>query len=180
LAWLLAGAFLVGAKSRYVADWPWHQFLRGQIICQSVSELAEASRLKRQTILLYLLHNEMRNPLVFRGPYHGAFSQRTKSGKTGFSINVPLEHATALAAGFIVLKVWNGVGVRLLLHDARDEPFSDELSSQLVSRKVEGHQDHEVSGDGSRHLELGVLKLERRLMGDLEVLGQYVKDCKFG
>src|ERR1700760_3776836 len=31
-AWLLSGAFLVGAKSRYVEEWPWHDFLRGQII----------------------------------------------------------------------------------------------------------------------------------------------------
>src|ERR1700759_4739172 len=36
--WLLAGAFLVGAKSRYVESWPWHDFLRGHIICRSVSE----------------------------------------------------------------------------------------------------------------------------------------------
>ncbi|KAF1807839.1 hypothetical protein P152DRAFT_384734, partial [Eremomyces bilateralis CBS 781.70] len=65
--WLLAGAFLIGAKSRYVEEWPWHDFLRGQIICRSVSELAHASRLKEQTILLYLLQNEFKKPLMFRG-----------------------------------------------------------------------------------------------------------------
>ena len=103
--WLLAGAFLVGAKSRYVENWPWHDFLRGQMVCRSVSELAVASRVKKQAVLLYLLHQEFRNPLVFRGPYHGVFRQRAKFGSHGFNIDVPVGHATVLAAGFIVLEV---------------------------------------------------------------------------
>jgi hypothetical protein len=104
-SWLLAGAFLVGAKSRYVENWPWHDFLRGQILCRSVSELAVASRVNKQTVLLYLLHHEFRNPLVFRGPYHGVFRRRAELGTEGFSIDVPVGHATVLAAGFIVLRV---------------------------------------------------------------------------
>jgi len=100
--WLVAGAFLVLAKSRYVENWPWHDFLRGQMVCRSVSELAVASRVKEQAVILYLLHHEFRNPLVFGGPYPGVFRQRTATGARGFDINVPTGHATVLAAGFIV------------------------------------------------------------------------------
>jgi len=102
--WLLAGAFLVLAKSRYVENWPWHDFLRGQIVCRSVSELAVASRVKEQAVLLYLLHHEFRNPLVCGGPYHGVFRRRADKGARGFDINVPTCHATVLAAGFIVVQ----------------------------------------------------------------------------
>jgi hypothetical protein len=103
--WLLAGAFLVLSKSRYVENWPWHDILRGQIVCRSVSELAVASKVKEQTVLLYLLHHEFGSPLVFNGPYYGVFSRRAENGARGFAINVPTGHATVLAAGFIVLEV---------------------------------------------------------------------------
>ena len=181
-AWLLAGAFLVGAKSRYVEEWPWHDFLRGQIICRSVSELAHASRLKEQTILLYLLQNEFKKPLTFRGAFVGPFSQRSRveSGKDAFNIDVALDHAAALAAGFIVLKVWDKKGSHLLLHDSRRDENYD---ADLVYKGFESNQANDGENRGSRERQgrqgSEILKLEREHF-DYQVLGQYVKDCQFG
>jgi len=171
-SWLLAGAFLIGAKSRYVEEWPWHDFLRGQILCRSVSELAAASRIKKQTVLLYLLHNEFKNPLLFRGPYHGAFTNRAGSGGKGFNIDVPLEHATALAAGFIVLKVWSESGEYLLLHDSRDDAFRDSQRGELFSEKLKGSQ-------GRKTGEQELLKVKRSVFHYRQVVGQYIEECKF-
>jgi hypothetical protein len=182
-AWLLAGAFLVGAKSRYVEEWPWHDFLRGQIICRSVSELAHASRLKPQTILLYLLQNEFKEPLMFRGAFVGPFSQhsRVESGKDAFNIDVALDHAAALAAGFIVLKVWDKEGSHLLLHDSRGDVIHDE--ADLVYK---GFESNKGNNGKKQHLKerqtrqgSEILKLERYSL-NYQVLGQYVNDCQFG
>lgn len=182
-AWLLAGAFLVGAKTRYVEEWPWHDFLRGQIICRSVSELARASRLKEQTILLYLLHNEFTKPLIFRGAFVGPFSQRSgpESGKDAFNVDIALDHAAALAAGFIVLKVWNKKGSHLLLHDSRGDAVRD--GGDLVYKGFESNQanDGKKQDLQERPGRQGpeVFKVDRTRF-EHQVLGQYVKDCQFG
>lgn len=184
-AWLLAGAFLIGAKSRYVDEWPWHDFLRGQIICRSVSELAQASRLREQTILLYLLQNEFKKPLTFRGALIGPFSpvSCSESGNDAFNVDVALDHATALVAGFIVLKVWDKNGWHLLLHDSRDDAPMDQ-EGYLVYKGFESDQVNSGKKkelrEGQRDRVSEILKLERDSLVDHKVLGQYVKDCQFG
>src|ERR1700722_11857733 len=37
--WFLAGFITILAKSRYVSEWPWHDFLRGRVVCQSISDV---------------------------------------------------------------------------------------------------------------------------------------------
>ena len=184
--WLLAGAFLVGAKSRYVENWPWHDFLRGQIVCRSVSELAVASRVKKQAVLLYLLHHEFRNPLVFRGPYHGVFRRRAKSGTEGFNIDVPVGHATVLAAGFIVLEV-RGIKeketkVHTLLHDTRQDALDDADGQIHVSDPLEGVLRDKGEKQKLGHKETVRLKLVEdpsNTLRQYEVLGLPTADCNF-
>jgi hypothetical protein len=183
--WLLAGAFLVGAKSRYVENWPWHDFLRGQIVCRSVSELAVASRVKKQGVLLYLLHHEYRNPLVFRGPYHGVFSRQVASGKEGFSIDVPTEHATVLAAGFIVLEVFEtdkeNRKVNTILQDTREDAPGGADGQALVFEPVE------ILGNESEKRQLGYKATVRlkedayssSILPQYEVIGLPTADCNF-
>ncbi|KAH8886176.1 hypothetical protein GQ53DRAFT_809771 [Thozetella sp. PMI_491] len=177
--WLLAGAFLVGAKSRYVENWPWHDFLRGQIVCRSVSELAVASRVKRQAVLLYLLHHEFRGPLRFRGPCQGPFHRRSNSSTEGFTIDVPVEHGTMLAAGFIVLEVRSKeMKTYTLLHDTRDIKYDMPTRKSLISDPL----DDILSGNGERS-KLGY-KEEIRLNLDpgpveYNVVGLLAVDCNF-
>ena len=179
-SWLLAGAFLVGAKSRYVTDWPWHDFLRGQIVCRTVSELAVASRVKKQAVLLDLLHNEFRNRMLFRGPYHGAFRRRAKSGTYGFSIDVPVEYATLLAAGFIVLKIRtieeDTYHVHFLLHDTRDGVPSGPFEKSLISEPLNGNEKQTLMGKEGK--ERVSLNLEEK-PGEYDVLGLPISDCTF-
>jgi hypothetical protein len=186
-AWLLAGAFLIGAKSRYVEEWQWHDFLRGQITCRSVSELAHASQLKEQTILLYLLQNEFKKPLTFRGAFIGPFGQsrRSESGNDAFNVDVALDHATALAAGFIVLKVWNRDGSHLLFHDTRDDANGD--GKNLVYKGFEsnnansGKKKDLKERQGRRGRQRSeFFKLDWVIFKYREVLGHYVGDCQFG
>jgi hypothetical protein len=39
---------------RYVAEWPWDDFLQGKFVCRSITELADVAGAHRQMILLYL------------------------------------------------------------------------------------------------------------------------------
>jgi hypothetical protein len=178
--WLLAGAFLVLAKSRYVENWPWHDFLRGQMVCRSVSELAVASRVKEQAVLLYLLHHEFRNPLVYCGPYPGVFRRRAEKGARGFDINVPTGHATVLAAGFIVHQFrakdagehtdttereWK---VYTELQDTReDAPGTPLVFNQYEG--LEGGADRQKPGSRATRLKLdenpSINRLEREILG---------------
>ncbi|KAI4644515.1 hypothetical protein J4E93_006420 [Alternaria ventricosa] len=119
-AWLLAGFILVIAKSRYVCEWPWHDFLRGRVVCKSIKEMADVTGIDDQMILTSLLHNERDTTLITKGPYNGMFDRRAESGNEGFSIDIPVHLSTMLASGFIVLKVLSVKGERLICLDEED------------------------------------------------------------
>src|SRR6266566_4746378 len=40
-AWILVAFMVVLAKSRYVSEWSWHDFLRGQIVCSSIRDVQD-------------------------------------------------------------------------------------------------------------------------------------------
>lgn len=180
--WLLAGAFLIGAKSRYVENWDWHDFLRGQIVCRSVSELATASRVKPQAVLLYLLHHEFRQPLVFRGPYHGIFRRQAESGVKAFSVDVAVEHVTVLAAGFIVQEIRctkEETKFYIQLHDTREDAYDNTEGKILLS-----HSNEKALGDKDEKQKSGYkkrirLKCSEALSEDTEILGLPTTDCYF-
>ncbi|KAF2098987.1 hypothetical protein NA57DRAFT_56618 [Rhizodiscina lignyota] len=177
-AWLLAGAFLVGAKSRYHESWPWHDFVRGQILCQGVKQLANVSGINPQTILLYLLHNEMKNPIAFRGPYKTIFSKCSSS--SGLSIDEPINHSTLVAAGFMVLKVANEETEYLLFRDIRDDRFADPEEHLICDI---AQKPHKIRSSRMWHQDVNILKLMRKKVAgteDILVLGQYARESSFG
>lgn len=143
-SWLVVGAFLVAAKSRYVENWPWHDFLRMQVVCHSVTELAKAGRVDQQAVLLHLLFHEYRHPLAFHGPYPGVFRHHADSG--GFNVDVPTEHATLMAAGFIVLEILERIPAsdqwehRTVMQDTREGKDGMTLRFQMseMAAKVAG------------------------------------------
>ncbi len=75
-SWILATFIIVTVKSRYAAEWPWHEFLHGQVVCRSVKEVCDASGIDAQTILMNLLMNEPDTVLRTRGPYNGMFTRQ--------------------------------------------------------------------------------------------------------
>ena len=182
-AWLVAGAFLVGAKSRFSETWPWHDFVRGQILCKSLKQLAKVSGIDSQTILLYLLHNEMTNPVVFQGPYKTIF--RENLSISGFSIDEAIKHSTIVAAGFMVLKVIvfdTNYTKYLLFEDIRDEPSNEskKTGKQLVYEIAQ--EPHSTRPSRMRHRGIDeILKLKKmEISRDHLVLGQYAEESRFG
>ena len=200
--WLLAGLFLIGAKSIYVSEWPWHDFLRGQVVCRGVRNLRDVTGIKAQTILMYLLHNERKMTLVTQGPHNGMFQNASKEGK-GFAIDEPVKNSTMLASGFIVLKVLNEKGEHVVCIDVRkgvewDAAVKNQSADYLACLDIgkEGlsfedmESDHktayttleveEADTDASHDGRDKVLKLERRNLRWNKMLGLYVKDSRFG
>jgi hypothetical protein len=117
--WLFTGLYLLVAKGRYVTEWPWHQFIHGHVICRSVEEVCEASKIDPQTVMSYLLLNEWKLTLRTRGPYNGLFTRKDVVSDAAFSINKPMHISTIMASGFIVLKIRNITGEHLIFMDVR-------------------------------------------------------------
>jgi hypothetical protein len=71
--WGLSFFDVILAKSRYVGEWPWHKFLRGHVVCRSISHVNEFTKIDTQMILMNLLHTERDNILKTRGQFNGIF-----------------------------------------------------------------------------------------------------------
>ncbi|OTB10490.1 hypothetical protein K445DRAFT_380084 [Daldinia sp. EC12] len=102
--WVLAAFFILIVKSIRVAQWPWRDFLRREVLCRSVSELSSVTRIDSQLIIAQLLLNEDITQLKTRGPFNCVFSRRTESAE-GFSIDEPLSMRTMLLSGLIMVQV---------------------------------------------------------------------------
>jgi hypothetical protein len=120
--WSIAISYLLMAKAFFVPDWPWHDFLRAEVYCRSISEVGRITGIDRQLILMHVLANERKLSLRVRGPYAMLFSnldmERAKS-KSGFAIDVPITLDTVYASGYLVLKVITQAGPRLVFVDGR-------------------------------------------------------------
>ncbi|KAH8747579.1 hypothetical protein F5882DRAFT_491181 [Hyaloscypha sp. PMI_1271] len=102
LVWTAAGFAVVYAKSRRVEDWPWRDFLRGRVVCRSVTEVNAVTKVEPQLLLAILLRYETRMFLKKRGPFNNLFDRKSEDG---FSIDVPPLVETAAAGGHIFIKV---------------------------------------------------------------------------
>ncbi|KAG4416427.1 hypothetical protein IFR04_010473 [Cadophora malorum] len=100
--WLIAAFTILVAKSVYVENWPWRDFLLRRVVCRRVSELSSVSGVSEQDIITYLLHNEQSTILNTKGPYNAVF---LRQGNEGFAIDVKPLLRTMLRSGLIVVKV---------------------------------------------------------------------------
>ncbi|KAL0259283.1 hypothetical protein SLS55_005019 [Diplodia seriata] len=101
------------SKSWYTKDWPWHDFIRRQLVCRSVGELHRVSGIDEQVILTHLLRYDHQH-FYTKGPYNSVFIRRQSKTShlqhqlesiDGFTVDRPLKLSTLLACGFLVLKV---------------------------------------------------------------------------
>jgi hypothetical protein len=44
--WVVAGFIIAVAKGRYVNERPWHEFIHGHVICRSLKEVCDATRIE--------------------------------------------------------------------------------------------------------------------------------------
>ncbi|KAH8900594.1 hypothetical protein GQ53DRAFT_815462 [Thozetella sp. PMI_491] len=114
--WAFAAFILVVAKSARVRDWPWQDFLRGRVVCRSLSELCVVTGKDQQDVLAWLLQNENSTVLQTKGPYNKLFQRR---GDWGFSVDCMIELGTMMLSGIVVLEVQTQVGPALVCLDAR-------------------------------------------------------------
>ncbi|KAL9625448.1 MAG: hypothetical protein Q9160_000511 [Pyrenula sp. 1 TL-2023] len=131
--WSIALSFLLVAKAFFVPDWPWHDFLRGNVACRSVTEVARISGIDEQLIILHLLND--RHGLAIKGPYDTAFNRSTgpiEAFTIGFSIDVPIDLGTLYASGFLILKVDNYERPRLVcMRGSVDASFDTRAQKSL-------------------------------------------------
>ncbi|KAK7935974.1 hypothetical protein PG985_001469 [Apiospora marii] len=191
-SWACAGFIFVLGNSRYVTNWPWHDFIKRRVVCRSLSDLSDVSGIHPQLILLYLLHNEWRTILVTSGPYNGMFKRRCdpREGKAmyddGFSINIPVSLFTMFASGFVILKVANRSGDALICIDGRkggwDAAHQNQKGNWLTCRDF--NEDYleraRNSGLEKKDLSKKILALERIEFSWDRVLGVYIQDSNFG
>ncbi|KAK8070627.1 hypothetical protein PG997_010830 [Apiospora hydei] len=79
VATLVLGSILFVAKSYWMRDWPWHDFLKGRIVCHSVSEVVAVTRVDEQVVLLKLLDHARASRFVTQGPYNAIFKRLDRS-----------------------------------------------------------------------------------------------------
>ncbi|KAJ4375369.1 hypothetical protein N0V83_002455 [Neocucurbitaria cava] len=185
--WLVAGVVLVSAKGRYVKEWPWHDFVHGRVVCESITDLADVTGVDKQMILMKLLHNERAITLVTRGPYNGMFDRKSEVPSEGFAIDEPVQLSTMLASGFIILKVISYHGEHLICLDARKRSFLDFANSEASMsmnylsclEMSSGEAEESMSRKPSKASKT-VLYLSRNNIGWHQMAGLFVGDAVFG
>lgn len=198
-AWVLASFITVFGKSLYVADWPWHDFIRGRVVCHSINDTHDVTGVHCQTIICNILQAEYDTILWTRGPHNGMFF-RKRDGTSGFAIDEPVHISTMLASGFVVLKVLNEKGEHLICMDLRKGNLGEShsrmekekfLAAMNIDKRDSGYVDpddrgafHEgqVRNDKGRDMtsDDGVLKLASKEFRWNKVIGLYKKDSCFG
>lgn len=119
LIWTAAGFLMIYFKSMRVENWPWRDFLRGRVVCRSVSEVEAVTKMDPQVLLAILMRFEPRVLLSKCGPFRGLFDRRA-NGSRGFIIDVPPTIKTAIAGGFIFVRVDGTHGPALVVLEAKN------------------------------------------------------------
>lgn len=135
--WVVAAFTVLIAKSLLVAEWPWRDFLRSQVLCRSASELHSVSGIDDQLILAKLLHDESDSRLQTRGPYNSVFKRKSDSAD-GFSIDQPISMRTMLLSGLIMIQVRAHHGEFLVCLDLRKGTEYDVIPHENYALETEG------------------------------------------
>ncbi|EPE04849.1 hypothetical protein F503_00003 [Ophiostoma piceae UAMH 11346] len=125
LVWTAAGFLMAYVKSTRVEAWPWHDFLRGQVVCRSISEIHAVTKINPQTLLAVLLWNANSMTISLRtsGPFCSLFGEH-ESG--GFDIDIAPLNDTAMAGGhlFVVVSTHDGPALVDLVAQADAESYT--------------------------------------------------------
>ena len=176
--WLLVAFFVLIAKSRYVPNWAWHDFLHRRIICRTVTELANVTAMDPQLVIHKLLVSENSSVLGTRGPHNSMFKLQRPNG---FSIDVPVKTPTLYASGFVLFRCLGKVDQHIICLDAR--PIDLTTTSLLVAEHRPSQKSFGCrlpSPNSGMKPYMDVLKLtEREYEGD-RILGLFLADAEFG
>ncbi|KAH8665631.1 hypothetical protein BGZ61DRAFT_593014 [Ilyonectria robusta] len=136
LVWTAAGFLVVYFKSMRVENWPWRDFLRGRVVCRSVSEVQAVTKIDPQVLLAILMRFESRVLLGKCGPFRGIFDRKVEDG---FAIDVPPTTMTAAAGGCIFVRVLSVLGPALSCLEARNRELYRSVSPQGATESGTGY-----------------------------------------
>ncbi|KAM0418889.1 hypothetical protein ACHAPT_012154 [Fusarium lateritium] len=145
LAWAAAGFTMIYFKSRRVQDWPWRDFLRGRIVCRSITEVQSVTGMDPQVLIAILLRLETRMFLKTRGPFNTLFFRKAEDG---FSIDVPLLTSTVIDGGYIFVRVDSMSGPALVVLSAKTYGHYDAISPKGTSSGKEKFICRDISDSG--------------------------------
>ena len=110
--WLTAGFTVIIAKSMRVGNWPWRDFLTGQVVCCTLMELVGVTGMDPQLLLTLLLRLETQMVISKRGSF--AFIFHNYDTSNGFLIDKPMTTSAMAEAGTILIKVLAAHGPSLV------------------------------------------------------------------
>jgi hypothetical protein len=109
--WTLAAFLALLLKSIRVDNWPWRDFLRGRVVCRSVSEVRDVAGMEPQLLLSILLILEMQVMLSKRGRFCVLFAQKEDDG---FLVDIPITTKAMNDGGCFFAKVVTDAGPALV------------------------------------------------------------------
>ncbi|RTE84434.1 hypothetical protein BHE90_001013 [Fusarium euwallaceae] len=165
LAWAAAGFIMIFFKSRRVQDWPWRDFLRGRIVCRSITEVESVTGMDPQVLIAILLRLETRMFLKTRGPFNTLFSRKAEDG---FSIDVPLLTSTVIDGGYIFVRVDSMSGPALVALGAKSYGHYESISPKGTSSNKQMFTCRDVSDSGRYLLNGESLALYPIVTNDLQ------------
>ncbi|KAL4735665.1 hypothetical protein BDV11DRAFT_195459 [Aspergillus similis] len=109
--WTLAAFLALLLRSIRVENWPWRDFLRGRVVCRSVSEVRDVAGIDPQLLLSILLILEIQMMLSKRGRFCVPF---TRKEDNGFLIDIPITTKAMNDGGCFLAKVVTDTGPALV------------------------------------------------------------------
>lgn len=136
LIWTAAGVLMIYFKSMRVENWPWRDFLRGRVVCRSVSEVEAVTKIDPQVLLAILMRFEPRIFLGKCGPFRNIFDRKAEGS---FSIDVPPTTKTAVAGGHVFIRVDSTHGPALVGLEARNREIYSSIDYQDFRKRGTGY-----------------------------------------
>jgi hypothetical protein len=179
--WGFAAFLILVCKSYKVKQWDWRDFLLGNIVCRSTSEIVGVTGIKDQNFLALLLRVAGATGLEMTGPYHTIFTRKSESDD-GFAIDLALHTQSMADGGTFFIKVDSLLGPALVslrlgpwkLYDCVYAKGSKEDEGDAICRDF---NDRWKLTQNGRSLNLRVLCTNALKWH--RVVGVYDEDCWF-
>ncbi|CEL10111.1 hypothetical protein ASPCAL13236 [Aspergillus calidoustus] len=177
--WTLAAFLALLLKSIRVENWPWRDFLRGRVVCRSVSEVRDVAGMEPQLFLSILLILEIQMMLSKRGRFCVLF---TRKADDGFLIDIPITTKAMSDGGCFFAKVVTDAGPALVCVRAPwGQPYTNVEPYESIERGNEAHcsslEDAWKWGKGEK--EYPLYQLSTNSLAWARVVGLFSKDAYF-
>lgn len=102
VASVVVGAILFVANNIWTSTWQWHDFLKGRIVCHSVSEIAKVTKVDEQLVLLKLLDHARVSRFATQGPYNLLFKRLDQNTDSDEEIEEEIKEKHSLTRALLL------------------------------------------------------------------------------